>query len=213
MTGAAPVDPARVHAITRPDPALMKVYALRALYRALAILAAVAFIIARISGGKGVEELIRLIPSAEWPLAAAALYAFFYLVTVAYLYAQYRTLRYRFDADGVTRSWGVLFRRETFLAYGRIQDAQKAQGVLERALGIGTVTIESAGATKPESIEGLRDYELVRDFLYEKMRGGLSAAPAKTLVPGAPVAHYDLVLLASIRDEVRALRGAVERRT
>ena len=35
---------------------------------------------------------------------------------------RYHTMRYRFDAEGVSMSWGILFRREVLLNYSRIQD-------------------------------------------------------------------------------------------
>ena len=35
---------------------------------------------------------------------------------------KYRSLRYRFDDEGVSMAWGVLFRREINLTYRRIQD-------------------------------------------------------------------------------------------
>jgi putative membrane protein len=35
---------------------------------------------------------------------------------------KYETLRYRFDASGLSMSWGLLFRKEVFLTYRRIQD-------------------------------------------------------------------------------------------
>jgi len=37
------------------------------------------------------------------------------------LYFKYHTLRYRFDSEGVSMSWGILFRREINLTYKRIQ--------------------------------------------------------------------------------------------
>ena len=45
---------------------------------------------------------------------------------------RYMTLRYRFDDDGVSMKWGVLFRREIDLAYDRIQDLHLTADLLER---------------------------------------------------------------------------------
>ena len=41
---------------------------------------------------------------------------------------------YRFDAEGVSVSYGVLFRREAFLTYARIQDIHVRRNLLEGAL-------------------------------------------------------------------------------
>ena len=38
------------------------------------------------------------------------------------LYFRYHTLRYRFDAEGISAQWGILFKREVYLTYKRIQD-------------------------------------------------------------------------------------------
>jgi uncharacterized membrane protein YdbT with pleckstrin-like domain len=38
------------------------------------------------------------------------------------LYIRFKTLRYRFDDEGVAMSWGLLFHREIYLTYRRVQD-------------------------------------------------------------------------------------------
>src|SRR4029079_3039701 len=53
-----------------------------------------------------------------------------------YRYFRYHTMRYRFDAQGVSMSWGILFRREINLTYARIQDIHLSSNVVERALGL-----------------------------------------------------------------------------
>jgi putative membrane protein len=69
--------------------------------------------------------------------------------------------------------WGVLFRREIHLTYDRVQDIHLVSNVVERWLGLGRVKIQTAsGSAKAEmTIEGLEEFELVRDFLYSRMRG------------------------------------------
>jgi uncharacterized membrane protein YdbT with pleckstrin-like domain len=89
------------------------------------------------------------------------------------LYFRYQTLRYRFDDDGIHASWGIIFRREVSLTYARIQDIHLRRGLFERWLGIGSVQIQTAsGSSSAELvIEGIKSFNEVRDFLYEKMRG------------------------------------------
>ena len=38
------------------------------------------------------------------------------------LFFKYETLRYKFESDGMSMSWGILFRHEIHLTYRRIQD-------------------------------------------------------------------------------------------
>src|SRR4051794_8833091 len=43
-------------------------------------------------------------------------------IAFASLFFKYQTLRYHFDDEGISMSWGILFRREIYLTYRRIQD-------------------------------------------------------------------------------------------
>lgn len=132
---------------------------------------------------------------------------------------KYETLKYRFDADGILMSWGILFRREINLTYRRIQDIHVTRGILQRWLGLANVSIQTAsGSSMPEmTIEGILDYEGLRDFLYAKMRGAKGEAEhAPAAISGAGhgalVASDDeaLALLREIRDEVAKLRSRIE---
>ena len=99
-------------------------------------------------------------------------------VTMVTLYIKFRTLRYRFDDEGVWRRQGLLWRREVNVAYGRIQDIHLTNGLIQRWLGLATVSIQTAaGSATPEvTIEGVLEAEALRDYLYTKMRGVRSPA-------------------------------------
>ena len=147
---------------------------------------------------------------------------FFFLILLP-LYFRYQTLRYRFDKEGVSMRWGVLFRREINLTYARIQDIHLENNVVERWLGLARIKIQTAsGSSKAEmTIEGIEDFEVLRDFLYSRMRGHRKPTrPADTTVgsalPGSAGidAQGMAALTATLRavvDEVRDLRRAVER--
>lgn len=132
-----------------------------------------------------------------------------------YFYFRYHTMRYRFDAQGVMMRWGILFRREIVLAYARIQDIHLTSNLVERWLGLARIQISTASgsAAAEMTIEGLREFELVRDFLYTQMRGaGPAAAPAP--VGAVPLEGAPLVALCDalhqVSDDLRAVRVAVE---
>jgi putative membrane protein len=97
----------------------------------------------------------------------------FFFVALVPLYFRYHTLRYQFDEEGVSMRWGILFRREIHLTYARIQDIHLTSNVVERWLGMGRVQVQTAsGSAKAEmTIEGLQEFEAVRDYLYARMRG------------------------------------------
>jgi putative membrane protein len=135
------------------------------------------------------------------------------------LYFRYHTLRYRFDDEGISMRWGILFRREIHLTYARIQDIHLRSNVVERWFGLARIQIQTASgsASAEMTIEGLLEYEGVRDFIYGKMRGqrpgaGLPAAarPAAAERDGDPgdLAH----VLGEVAAELRALRLELEQR-
>ncbi len=143
----------------------------------------------------------------------------FYL---AYLYFRYHSMRYRFDEQGVSMSWGILFRREINLTYARIQDIHLTSNLVERWLGLARIQVQTAsGSSGAEmTIEGILEFERLRDFLYSKMRG--TKGPAEAPVAAVPVgsagpasepqsAGDDLAaILREVAAEVRALRTAME---
>lgn len=136
-------------------------------------------------------------------------------------YFRYQTMRYRFDAEGVSMRWGILFRREVILNYSRIQDIHLQSNLVERWLGLGRVLIQTAsGSSNAEmTIEGLLEFEAVRDFLYAKMRGakekgasGHAGGDTLTATRLDSAALVEVVAtLRAVGDEVRSLRETIER--
>ena len=127
------------------------------------------------------------------------------------LYFRYITLRYRFDKEGVAVSYGLLWRRESYLTYARIQDIHVSRNIFERWLGIGTVQIQTASgsSTAEESITGIRQFDEIRNFLYARMRGHKLKAGTET---AATESLSTDEILKGIRDELRAARELLEAR-
>jgi len=138
-------------------------------------------------------------------------------VVFTILFLRYRTLRYRFDDEGVTMSWGAVFKREISLTYSRIQDIHVQSNAVERWLGLSRLLVQTAsGSAKAEmKIEGLLELSAVRNFMYSRMRGARTAVPAAAGALPAPPAGDDAAALAStlreIAREVAAIRSALER--
>jgi putative membrane protein len=143
-----------------------------------------------------------------------------FFVALALNLIRFRTLRYRFEHDALSMSWGVLFRREIYLTYARIQDIHLTSNLVERWLGLARIHIQTAsGRAEAEmTIEGISAFEALRDFLYVRMRGvrGLPAASATTAagrpasLGGASAAELAATLQA-VCDELRALREDLRR--
>ena len=146
-------------------------------------------------------------------VAACTIFGFPFVIWP--LLFKFWTLKYTFDDKGVSMSWGVLFHREIYLTYRRVQDIHVTRNLFHRWLGLAAVAVQTAsGSSGAEmTIEGIRNPEALRDFLYQKMRGargdhdgdGVPDSPAQAAATHAPDDEA-LILLRDIRDELRALR-------
>jgi putative membrane protein len=144
-------------------------------------------------------------------------------ITLPYLYFRYHTLRYRFDEEGIHMKVGILFRREVNLTYARIQDIHLRSGVIQRWLGLANVQIQTASgfAGAELVIEGFKEYDAIRDFLYTRMRGyqtrnipasaNPTAGRSSSAFSAAKGDAEVVSLLLNIRDELRRTRELLER--
>ena len=131
-------------------------------------------------------------------------------VAMLLFYFRYHTMRYKFDEDGIHMSWGILMRHEIMLNYSRIQDIQLHSNVIERWLGLTRIEVQTAaGASDSEmTLEGLPNPEAMRDFLYSRMRGAHTAAPAAANAAPEPLQ----AVLLEIASELRSIREVLEAR-
>ncbi len=137
----------------------------------------------------------------------------FFFVALIPLYFRYHTLRYRFDDEGVSMRWGILFHREINLTYARIQDIHLVSNVVERWLGLARIKIQTAsGSSKAEmTVEGIAGYDSLRDFLYARMRGtrGDSAASSGAATVQSSATAELTATLRSVAEELKLLRQAL----
>lgn len=137
-------------------------------------------------------------------------------------YFRYHTMRYKFTDDGISMRWGILFRREIIVNYARIQDIHLRSNFVERWLGLARILVQTAsGSSSAEmTIEGIKEFEALRDFLYARMRGvkdhghhpaPAAAANAAGLVPVGS-ANEVAAALREAAQELRAVRVALAER-
>lgn len=132
------------------------------------------------------------------------------------LYFKFRTLRYQFDDKGVSMSWGLLFKRETYLTYRRIQDIHVTRNLFHRWLGLASVGVQTASGTAGAemTIEGVRNPEALRDYLYSQMRGALDETDDSAAGEFGDASDDEaLMLLRGVLDEVKRLRASLERQS
>lgn len=127
------------------------------------------------------------------------------------LYFRYITLRYKFDADGVSMSYGVFFKREVNLTYRRLQDIHLTHNLLQRWMGLATISLQTASgnAGAEMTIEGVLEAEALRDFLYARMRGAKDDHHAPTM---ANAVAADGIVTAVLHDHsnTNALQTLIE---
>jgi putative membrane protein len=126
------------------------------------------------------------------------------------LYFRYHTLRYDFDDEGISMKWGILFRREITLTYARIQDIHLTSNFVERWFRLARIQIQtaSASAAAEMTLEGLHEFEGIRDYLYSKMRGVRAGSHTAATSPDSDLAAG----LREVAAELRAVREALEKR-
>lgn len=131
-------------------------------------------------------------------------------VMLPILYFRYHTMRYRFDEQGISMSWGILFRHQVVVNYSRIQDVHLRSNVVERWLGLARVDVQTASGSggAEMTIEGLQNYEEVRDFLYSRMRGAKQHGHADQHAGDSSVA----AALKEVAVELREVRKLIEGR-
>lgn len=142
----------------------------------------------------------------------------FFIFMLVPLFFRFRTMRYVVDAEGITMRWGLLFRREISLTYARIQDIHLSSNVVERWLGLARIQVQTASgsAAAEMTIEGLKEFEAIRDFLYTRMRGARESPGRRADGEGAlmPPGIDELTeTLRAILLEVRALRESMTTRS
>jgi len=124
-----------------------------------------------------------------------------------YLYFRYHTMRYKFTDEGISMSWGILFRRQIIINYARIQDIHIRSNLVERWLGLAKVLVQTASgnASAELTLEGFKEFEAVRDFLYSKMRG-VKDPSHKSVAPTSGSITHDAELAAALREVAHELR-------
>jgi uncharacterized membrane protein YdbT with pleckstrin-like domain len=153
----------------------------------------------------------------------------FWLLWPIVLLIRYYTLSYEVDDRGIRMSEGLINRKENFLTFARVQDIHLDRDLIDRWLGIGTISVQTASgqATAEAKLYGLANSLEARDALYLRLRKvqGLvegeadeedkasapEAASAAATAGDAGLAAEELTaLLRGLAEETARLRTAME---
>ncbi|GAB5559771.1 MAG: hypothetical protein SynsKO_14180 [Synoicihabitans sp.] len=147
----------------------------------------------------------------KYYLIAAFVIPPFFPILMLIGFIRFRTMRYKFTDEGISMSWGLLFRKEIIIQYSRIQDIHLRSNMIERWFGLSKVLVQTASgsASAEMTLEGIKEFEAVRDFLYHRMRGVKDETPAaeSTAIPSEVESSTELATtLREIAAELRGLR-------
>lgn len=151
-----------------------------------------------LNGGlSNVGELLRLMRTqsvaqglpvfALFALAAAVV--FLALLTAAYALT-YKHMAYAFDEREFSFSSGVFVKKRVHIPYEKVQSVNYRSSLVQRLLGVCTVTIDSAGGASNKGVRvpyvGLREAELMRTELFLRKAQVVGGAPGSAPMPATP---------------------------
>lgn len=147
------------------------------------------------------------------PFSLGWLYALTFVVAVALLaqfpsrpVIRWATSHFVVTTDRVIRRSGWIAKEAMEISLEKISDVRFQQGVLERLIGAGTLTIESAGRSGQEVLEDVQNPERVQKLIFEmkernNARSGIGRPPVEVASWGP----------ASVADELTKLYQLMER--
>lgn len=112
----------------------------------------------------------------SFPILLIFLFVFFWVGKY------YRTIIYKITKSEIEWRRGVWFRNMGVVPYNRITNVDVSQGPVSRALGFGSLKIQTAGYSSPNArsseikLDGIVDLEGLRETMMEFVRGGKATA-------------------------------------
>lgn len=149
-----------------------------------------------------------------WPLTLAAI-LLLWLLAAPIVVLWIRNLSYAVDDDRITIHKGILTKVQQNIPYRAITDFELHRSLYDRALGIGTIKVQTAGqgatATGYEGqLAGLSDWAALHGDLRARLKLLHPHTDMATGVNNVPAATSDRQLLQAVLDELRAIRRALE---
>lgn len=135
------------------------------------------------------------------------------ILTAIWIPAAFRALEYTIDDDGVKMRGGVVWKKYVTVPYSKITNVDITRGPLQRLFNIGTIHVQTAGASGKQGekaelkLAGIRDLEKVREVIIKNIKvtsyysGNFSTqATASSIKEKTPVLESILEELKGIKD-------------
>jgi membrane protein YdbS with pleckstrin-like domain len=131
--------------------------------------------------------------------------------------AYYRSISYSIENDAVRGQSGVFWQRHVTVPFVKITNLDVTQGPLQRAFNLGTIHVQTAGASSSQGghaelrLVGIRQLESIRETIREKIKAYDSARLAQP-GPEPPAGTPEPPVLQQILQELQAIRELLQKR-
>jgi len=138
---------------------------------------------------------------------------------VLFSYLYFHSLKYEINDREIIVYSGVLTKYIKHVPFRTVTNLQVRRGPLDRMLGLGSLDIQTAGASgtsiPEERLVGLDNVQVVYEYIANELRRfqfGMSPTQADqdTQVSLGTAPNYDQELLRTILEELRAIRSRLE---
>jgi len=136
------------------------------------------------------------------------------LLTLIWIPAFYASLQYVIDDDTVKAQGGVLWKRYVTIPFTKITNLDITQGPVQRIFGIGTIHVQTAGASGQQATRaelrmlGVSNLQEVKERIMERIKAFTLHGTAQVKVE--PAGQSQLQVLQGILNELVAIRGALQ---
>ncbi len=143
-----------------------------------------------------------------------------------YIPLYFDTLTYTIEDDLVMGTRGVLWKKRVTVPFRKITNIDVSQGPVQRLFDLGTIHVQTAGTAGPQGataelrIEGMKQFDELRDEILQLLRGFFqtsatspaAAAPDARSAAGSVPDHRGADMQAVV-EELRAIRALLEKQS
>ena len=136
------------------------------------------------------------------------------LLTLIWIPAFHASLQYVIDDDTVKAQGGVLWKRYVTIPFTKITNLDITEGPVQRIFGIGTIHVQTAGASGQQTTKaelrmlGVSNLQEVKERIMERIKAFTLSGPTQ---PRQPVTGQDKAqVFDRILEELVAIRKALE---
>ncbi|MCP4263032.1 MAG: PH domain-containing protein [Planctomycetes bacterium] len=134
-----------------------------------------------------------------------------------YIPAFYKTLEYIVDDESLKTQGGVFWKKHSSLTYAKITNIDITQGPLQRMFNIGTIHVQTAGASGTQGtlaelrLLGIKDLQELKETILTRMKN-YALSRSEQSKETIKVPESDQELLKDILEELKAIRKSIEKK-